>query len=456
MKNVMEDVIVLLPGIMGSALQNKDGKAIWDLNVGAISGALFSLGGSLQELILSSETSTGDGVKAIHLMRNAHLIPCFWKIDGYSGLSEFIQSKFEAIPGENFFEFPYDWRLDNRISARRLKSEVSEWLGNRRIRYPDARLVLLAHSMGGLVARYFLEVLEGWRDTKMLISLGTPYRGSVKALDFLVNGLRKKVGPLNLIDLTSFVRSCTSAYQLLPIYPCVGETEENLKRIEEIQELGELDIKRAHAGIEFHREIQQHVEANRKNREYQRSHHKLLPVVGTYQPTFQSAIRTRDGIKPILTYKGEEMLGGDGTVPRLSATPIELSNAKAEIFVACPHAGLQNFDPVQVQIRAALSDVDISEIKAIAAEPISLEISDAFYDNEPFKARARCDVAIDPMRGLLTNIETGAETEHQFEIKTDTDEWQQLELPPLDAGTYRIRVEAGEESEPITDVFVVM
>ena len=45
-----------------------------------------------------------------------------------------------------------------------------------------------------------------------------------------------------------------------------------------------------------------------------------------------------------MTYKGES-IDGNGTVPHFSATPIELSKAKAEAFVACPHASLQNFDP---------------------------------------------------------------------------------------------------------------
>ncbi len=94
------------------------------------------------------------------------------------------------------------------------------------------------------------------------------------------------------------------------------------------------------------------------------------------------------------------MLGGDGTVPRLSATPIELSEAKVDMFAACPHAGLQNFNPVRVQIRSTLEDVDISEIKASGAEAISLKMADVFSSSEPFQALARCETAIDPMQAM--------------------------------------------------------
>lgn len=455
MKAPMQDMIILLPGILGSALA-REGRSVWDIDVGAIGNAIFSLGGSIHDLTLSSDSSTNDRVKPTHLLANAHMIPGLWKIDGYSGLVEFMYSNFEVVPGENFFEFPYDWRLDNRISAQHLSSAVQEWLESWRGRYPNARLILIAHSMGGLVARYFLEALEGWRDTKMLITLGTPHRGSVKALDALVNGLSKRLGPVTLLDLTNFVRSCPSVYQLLPTYPCVGETEEDLKRIEDLSELGELNMECAHAGIEFHREIERAVEANFKNDLYQSARYQLLPIVGTYQPTFLSALLTSDGIKPIETFKGQTILGGDGTVPRLSATPIELSKARFETFVACPHAGLQNSNSVRVQIRSTLSDEDIGEIKGSGAEAISLKMADMFSSSEPFQALAYCKTAIDPMQVTLRNIETGEEVECKFEMASDTEGWQRVELSPLAAGTYRIRVDAGDEAEPITDVFGVL
>ena len=105
------------------------------------------------------------------------------------------------MPGETYVEFPYDWRRDNRVAARRLQRLADEKLHAQRQRNPDAKLILIGHSMGGLVARYFLECLDGWRDTRMLITFGTPHRGSLNAVDFLVNGFVKKLGPLKVADL---------------------------------------------------------------------------------------------------------------------------------------------------------------------------------------------------------------------------------------------------------------
>lgn len=456
---MQKDIIVLLPGIMGSALK-KNGKTLWDVSLGAGMRALTSAGGSIKELMPSGDSANGDGVQASHLLADAHLIPFLWKIDGYSAFSKYVQSVFKSTPGEDFVEFPYDWRLDNRVSAAHLKEAADGWLEARRSKYgSDVRLIFIAHSMGGLVARYYIEKLGGWKDTRWLITLGTPHRGSVKALDFLVNGMRKKVGPITLFDLSEFVRACPSVYQLLPIYPCVGTSEDDLQRLEDLAEhegeIGGLNLEKARDGIAFHREIAQAAEGNKSSDSYQKANFRLVPVVGTYQPTYQSALRTKDGVEPIYTYKHQDMLGGDGTVPRLSATPIELSGDGDEMFASCPHAGLQNFVPVRVHVRAALQDVDISNIMAAAPEPLILDLEDLYSTSEPFEARARCDAVFDPMEAELEQLETGTKSAHTFEMEHDDDEWQRLRLPPLESGTYRLRIDAGADVEPITDVFAV-
>ena len=57
-------------------------------------------------------------------------------------------------------------------------------------------------------------------ETRAVITVGTPHRGSVRALDALANG--KKLGP---IDLTKLVRSLPSVYELLPLFPVLREVD---------------------------------------------------------------------------------------------------------------------------------------------------------------------------------------------------------------------------------------
>jgi pimeloyl-ACP methyl ester carboxylesterase len=214
----VEDVVVLLPGILGSVL-SKDRQEIWANSRGTLFQALLHGTGPLDDLALEDDRpdddDPGDGVTAERLVGDVHMIPGLWTIDGYSKVSAKIRGFEGVVPNENFFEFPYDWRRDNRVASRLLARRTKTWLDRRRETYPDAKLVLVAHSMGGLVARHFLEVHCGWRVTRKLITIGTPYRGSMQALEFVSNGIRRRAG-LQVVDLTRLARSLTSVYQTCP------------------------------------------------------------------------------------------------------------------------------------------------------------------------------------------------------------------------------------------------
>ena len=219
-RKAMRDVVVCIPGITGSVLR-KDGRDVWNISGGALISALTTLGRSITDLKLEDDPpdvdDLGDGITAPEVIRDVHLIPGLWKIDGYTKMLRYIEETFDVTRGRNLFEFPYDWRRDNRVAARRLQRQAGEWLKAWRESSgaADAKLVLVGHSMGGLISRYFLECLDGWRDTRTLVTFGTPYRGSVNALDTLVNGKKIK-----FFDLTEVARSFTAIYQLLPTYPC--------------------------------------------------------------------------------------------------------------------------------------------------------------------------------------------------------------------------------------------
>src|SRR6185437_7902808 len=105
-------------------------------------------------------------------------------------------------------------------------------------RFADATLTFVGHSMGGLVARWYIEHCGGADITGKLITFGTPYRGAANALEQLVNVARKGIGPL-AIDLTRMARSMPSLHQLLPEYACIQNGRE-LARTTEIQ-LPEVD-----------------------------------------------------------------------------------------------------------------------------------------------------------------------------------------------------------------------
>ena len=231
----VRDVVIVVPGIMGSELVDAKGHPIWSVSPGALANAVRTLGKSLRRLQLPDDIGDNppdDGVCATALLTSLHVIPGLWSpITGYDGLLDFLRSPrfrlVEADPRDrrvipNLIPFPYDWRLSNRLNGRWLARVAVHALERWRAQpgMGEAKLVLICHSMGGLVARWFAEQEGGAELIRSLITIGTPHRGSLKALTTLVNGLDPGIGWLRL-PLTEFARSLPSLYQLLPQYDCL-------------------------------------------------------------------------------------------------------------------------------------------------------------------------------------------------------------------------------------------
>jgi hypothetical protein len=312
--------------------------------------------------------------------------------------------------------------------------------------------------MGGLIARHFLEVLDGWKDTRALISFGTPYRGSLNALAFLARGMRKGLGPITLVDLSALLRSFTSVYQLLPIYRCldVGGTE--LSRIAETDGIPNVDGVRAKDALSFHRTIQDAVDAHREESAYRDGGYQIYPVVGTYQRTSQSARLTGDGVQLLAEYEGIDQ-EGDGTVPRVSATPIELSDDPREMYASERHATLQNKPQVLTQLLGILSreEIDLSRFREVLGRPrprVSLGVEDLYLGDEPITARIRCEEESYTVRAVINDAETGDVVSYSEPIQGG--DWAEVELPPLPAGAYRITVGQDAPVESASDIFVTM
>jgi pimeloyl-ACP methyl ester carboxylesterase len=449
----MRDVIVCIPGITGSVLR-KNGRDVWNISGGAVFNALRSLGDSIGDLKLERDpvdVDDVDGMTAPSTIRDVHLIPGIWKIDGYTKLIEHIKDKFDVEWNQNLFELPYDWRRDNRVASRQLATKAERWLDAwRKKGHPDAKLVLVGHSMGGLIARHYLECREGWRDTRTLVTFGTPYGGSMNALGTLVNGKKIK-----FFDLTEIARSLTALYQLLPVYRCYDERGDgNFVRVAEAK-IPHLDAAKATAALAFHHEIRDAVKLNMKIPEYRDARYDIRPIVGIEQPTNQSAVRDGDRVK-LLRSRGQENVGGDGTVPRPSATPAEFEHHENEIYSPERHASLQNDDDVLFQLRGILTQTFKPGDWRAAATKIaqSLDVEDTYLPTEPIRVRTR--PLDDPGAVLVAeaeNVETGEKTRRQ--LAATGDGWYEAELGPLAEGSYRVS-SIGATIEPVTDLVTVI
>jgi pimeloyl-ACP methyl ester carboxylesterase len=471
----MNDVVVLLPGILGSVLQ-KDGQDLWAFEGGGLYAALRARSGlarQVHQLRLQGDDpdvdDLGDGIVATRLMPGAHYVYGLVKVDGYAEMRNQIVEHYQVTPAgpddatANFFEFPYDWRRDNRVAARQLKRLIDHRLPQWRTRTynPNAKVILLAHSMGGLVARYYLEVLGGWRDCRALITFVTPHRGSINALNFLANGYKEQG-----VDFTDVLRSCTAIYQLLPIYEMV-DVSGTFHRVAEIDGIPNVSRERAAQALSFHRQIEAAVKA-RAERGY-----VTIPVVGTDQPTLQSAELAGGHLSAsewVPDHWPTHLADGDGTVPYVSAIPIELSEEYRETYLAARHATVQNNPLVWKTLHKFIQRMQEPLLEAVrgpeprdrAAEPaaISLYLNDLYLTGEPIELQA----ALVRASGFPELLEAdvcpvaGNASPSRREFQKRGDKWI-LDLNDVSAGLYRIEVRtryAGPNApSPVQDLFEV-
>jgi pimeloyl-ACP methyl ester carboxylesterase len=437
MSEPMKDLVVLIPGIGGSVLA-RNGKTLWAPEAGAALRAVLTLGKTIRHLKLSGDDPVvddlGDGIVATSLVPDLHVIPGLdWKIDGYTKLRRQLFQRFDLEEGKNYLEFPYDWRRDNRVAARRLADTVRPALAAWRTQSgnPDARVILVAHSMGGIISRLFLEFNDGWEITRRLVTFGTPYSGSVNALDFLSNGFRKAWG---LVDLTEMLRSFTSVYQLLPSYRCLLDGSE-WKRLDDVPNIPNIDNDRLVEALTLHRTLREAVDAVGPPL----VRYDIRPVVGDTQRTKWGATLTADGVRVRYSRKpGED--GGDGTVPRLSAVPHELIDGwRNTAFFSEQHGSLQNDGPVFEHLSGVLRSqpVDLRDVFPASDVPVSLEVEDVLT-TEPLAVRALPRDPVPALEAVIENAGNGSIL--RVPLNEGADGWYTAQVPGLAAGDYRIQV----------------
>ena len=207
-------LVVVIPGIGGSELADASGAIVYRAGL----GPFLSVGRDPSVLDPNNE------LRPVRLIGPCSLI-CWQLITGYDGLLNGITKGLGLSPdrvvtaGKELVDpyatvvaFPYDFRRSVEQIANDLDRVVRE-------RAQGRRVVLVAHSMGGLVAAWWWAFMSEGIDVDQIITLGTPFRGAAKALNVLVNGMR--IGPYVPQAVTDTVRTWDSVFDLLPHYQVV-------------------------------------------------------------------------------------------------------------------------------------------------------------------------------------------------------------------------------------------
>jgi hypothetical protein len=263
-------------------------------------------------------------------------------------------------------------------------------------------------------------------------------------------------------------------YQLLPIYRALRVGEDYV-RVAEAGTVPGVELVWAADALTFHREIEAKVNEHRKDGNYLDRGYVIVPVVGTRQPTMQSAVLADGRVTAHPQPPGwmDPLLAdGDGTVPRASAIPIELSDAYRDSFVPERHGSLQCNRSVLDNVRGRLEQMQVrglrevrapEESPAAAERPaIALDLDDLYITGERVTLRAQL-VNVQGSQGpLQARIESaGAPSAapvpvHEF---TEAQGGWTLEVKGLPPGLYRAEVRTEKAGplapSPVHDLFEV-
>lgn len=226
-RNTEQPPVIVVPGLFGSKLRDRGtGEEVWP---GSAFNIVFSNYESIgleidpDTLLLKPSSLEAYAITEGALGRDFYgeIIKTLSRYGGYTRGEPGVPVK---TKGPRYYLFPYDWRQDNVQTASQLDRLIEQI--RRDYNDPALKVDIIAHSMGGLVVRYYLrygtaDVLggndfptnhQGAQRVRRFIMLGTPNLGSVSSLHSLLKGYQVGLGSIP----TEVLATMPSVYQLFP------------------------------------------------------------------------------------------------------------------------------------------------------------------------------------------------------------------------------------------------
>jgi pimeloyl-ACP methyl ester carboxylesterase len=241
--------VIVIPGILGTELINsKTGEKVWPSAFRTSQEGLPmspDLGSNRDDLVPGKIIET---VKLARVLPEVYvyrdLLGALRKYAGYRD-GDWENPAADGYQ-DTFYVFAYDWRRDNVSNARELFRRIDRL--KTKLQRPDLKFNVIAHSMGGLIARYaamygdvdlpaeespITPTWIGAAHISKIVMIGVPNEGSADAFSTLVEGysitegLRRRVPLLNKLTAEDVVKT-PSVFQLMPHSEAVRFLDENL------------------------------------------------------------------------------------------------------------------------------------------------------------------------------------------------------------------------------------
>ena len=248
-KQLGKPPVIVIPGLIGSELVNqKTDETVW-----------FSLSRSkdddLRLPISTNLAANKDNLVAGDILRNVKYLRFLPETEIYQSIADSLKLPGDYEEGnwdtptangfqDTYYVFPYDWRRDNVENARLLVQKINAL--KIKLNRPDLKFNIVAHSMGGLIARYaamfgdadlssgtrrIVPTWAGARSIGKIFLVGTPNEGSTPSLKGLLDGFG--ITRINLPFVQTITKfdmfTIPSIYQLLPTTGTLRAFDENLK-----------------------------------------------------------------------------------------------------------------------------------------------------------------------------------------------------------------------------------
>ena len=163
--------VVVVAGILGSKLCTAAGEIVW------------GSGNSLSNLTrLQLDSDHPETLVPCGLIDKIEVLGPLYSIKAYTALLEHLRTI--GFNNSNMFLFDYDWRQSNFDTAERLKKFIQDRRSDGRL---PGKFDIIAHSMGGIVTRIYLNENPGI-PVNQIIYFGTPFLGSANTLGTLSEG----------------------------------------------------------------------------------------------------------------------------------------------------------------------------------------------------------------------------------------------------------------------------
>ncbi|MEU8162042.1 hypothetical protein ACIP95_19470 [Micromonospora parva] len=380
------DLVVVVPGLMGSVLRD-DQREVWNRSAPSVWAGLTHHREMLHLLRLPEGIGDGEPegphrLEPCGLVQGWHVLPGLWAGAGYHRLLR----RLSRLPApQRVVAFAYDWRLSVAHNAAKLAVRVQRELERWRSEpgEHEAKVTLVCHSMGGLIAATFAAGV-GREITRRVITIGTPFSGSVKAVRAFTGHLAPAVPRLN-DTLAELASSFPSVADLLPTYRCV-RGDDGRKRLDQV------DVPTLTGRVRWRpRPWQGEGPAS--------GGPTMIHFGGRRQPTDLSLTFDATGVTyhPDLPDLDVSALAGDGTVAPFSCLPAGHDSTDKATYWPVRHSGLQSDPRVLDHLVDAVNGIDLGA--ALGPEPeLSLTLPEVVRPGVPCPIHVTADVEDLPLR----------------------------------------------------------